>query len=466
MNRTYLGAYVVGTNVHFKLGGTPTPGLRFVWRWWDGSVDVTTVPETHKVINRGGNPSDGGSMGNSQLLVYNVDVVADDGTSQTYSGSITADNPPQVIPGITVTKNNSVFPYDTSITISAYDYLGQGLVFTWYDDLGNVLQTDTGNSSFEYMAIWNGQVVNYNDSAFPRSEYAIGIGYTFGPGGVYYNGMVTAHSSTLNYTATRDTTIRLVISKQPLDFTTPTFDSMTFASGSTTTVSFDLVGSAPKLTTDRNTITISSLLGDASSPVTAIIGESSSVAMSVYSNNTDAVSIMWSFLAVNGWSTDVLIPAATADGTLKMLVNGTWMSSILKDISGETPGLKQIVARITDLVTSEVSTVTIPITLSASGYPTITGLNVSPTTLPEGQLIQYTVDASQPDGNVLNYRWDFSVPLVTLYGRTVYVDTTNLGGQFIAGQVTVYDSVYGKGVSGTLEQVAVVNVAHGTNTTA
>ena len=109
--------YQIGQTVNASVSATGT-GLTYVWRWWDGAVDVTSVPNTTKVINRHG------------TLAWSVDVVDSLGRKATYSDTVVVYKP-FTFTNIEVTTNNETTPYSTQVVWQGtHDVISESVAIT------------------------------------------------------------------------------------------------------------------------------------------------------------------------------------------------------------------------------------------------------------------------------------------------------------------------------------------------
>jgi hypothetical protein len=126
----------VGETLSLSASTTGT-GLIYTWLWWDGTTTVSTSNTVNRYVNRAG------------TISYSLTVVDSLGKSATSSTSSAINHPPSII-SITISKNDGVFPYSTTLTASVDDVeSGSGGVTTkWYEGI-TLLHTGT---SFSYSA--------------------------------------------------------------------------------------------------------------------------------------------------------------------------------------------------------------------------------------------------------------------------------------------------------------------------
>lgn len=100
-----------GTEITFEATATGT-GLVYVWKWWDGTVSVTSTNTTTKVVNRWG------------TLAWTVDVVDELGRAVSTAGAALDVPQPPVFADMALSKNDGVFPYvaTLSVEVSGDDY--------------------------------------------------------------------------------------------------------------------------------------------------------------------------------------------------------------------------------------------------------------------------------------------------------------------------------------------------------
>jgi len=85
----------VGDTVELMVGPIPSGSTiySYVWDFWDGLSTATQAPFVVKVINIGGQPG-------TDELHYTCRPVAVDGQSVSLAGTLTANNPPTILPAI------------------------------------------------------------------------------------------------------------------------------------------------------------------------------------------------------------------------------------------------------------------------------------------------------------------------------------------------------------------------------
>lgn len=123
--------YQVGDTLVSAVSVIQGTGLRFVWSFWDGLDTVTDFPGVTKVIDSYG------------TLPYSVTAVDPLGRSASSIAAIVVNGPPQ-IQSVTITNNDEVLPYNTTITVVLTDPESQAINVQWLDGItvigtGNVL---------------------------------------------------------------------------------------------------------------------------------------------------------------------------------------------------------------------------------------------------------------------------------------------------------------------------------------
>lgn len=406
--------YQVGDTVRFEILPVPSTGTQiysYVWKLWDDTVVVTTAPQTGDIkVNIGGEPGTG-------LLDYSVTPVQIDGQSVVISGSITANNSPSIAPSPTVSNNDSYFPYQTELSVVAFDMDGDTFTFGWYAN--NVLLS-------------NG-----------TSSYAGNVSGTWSGNGTTIVGTYSGTQNVLDTTISADETITCSI-----------IDSR----GGTTTLDFEMRGANPPPPQVAISGAISGLTADASNLPEQRIGVGQSVIFSAYGKSLtgEAVTFHWSFAGSNNWT----VPVETA-GTLSALPDGGYQSVYEKDISGElvSTGTQKVAVAVA-VVTSGSSDVQIqqPVTLVSNTPPTevIFTVKNNGTTLdqslsyPAGIQLEYDAEAVDPNGDIVEYAWAFDQPsgvspsTLNLWGAKVFLDTaTYPSGSTVGGVLVVTDRMGG-----------------------
>ena len=405
----------VGDTVQLSVGTFAGAGsiiYSYVWNFWDGSSTATVQPSVIKVINIGGNPA-------NDNLVYSCRPVALDGQSTVIYGTLTANNPPLILPGASVSQNDGYFPFSAAVAITALDYEGDAIAYAWYEGplfLGSGSTTLAGTAH----GTWAG------------------------------NGSVAITACA----AYQNTFLASVVSDRVI--TCYVKDNR----GGTTSLDFSLRGQNPPTPTASVSASPLGVSFDASTLPTALIGPGQTVDFTVYANplpNT-LLSFSWDFSGSNGWS---MAPTSSA-GVTTNLANGGYQNTVSRDISGETilTGVSKAVTTDihisafnyatnqtthTDLQTSIVLVQNLPpsgvtVARSVAGVPVA---GVGPIT--PGALLEFAATGTDSNSELLTYRWQFAQPFPPLnvfyHGPKVVYDTGGYSGtnQLVQGQLTVTD---------------------------
>jgi hypothetical protein len=173
------------------------------------------------------------------------------------------------------------------------------------------------------------------------------------------------------------------------------------------------------------------------------IGVAEYAEFTVYTEqNSNPTDFLWTFYGSNGWAA-----TASSSGITTFLENGAYKNHMLKATLGETAGEKVASCRILDEMTGVSATVTIPVTLVDNEAPAILSTTVLPVSPSAGSVLSFSASGTDAEGDLLTYQWYFPGFPMTLYGRTVYVDTTGMTPSMtVAATVTVIDRL-GKSVS-------------------
>lgn len=376
----------VGDVKSFTLTGTKTDGFRYVWRWWDNSVDCTQVNTIEKTLNIGGNPSDG------LQVRYTVEVVDDHGHSAQYGGALVVNNPPSIVLGSArVSDNGKLVAYTTRASVQVYDLENQALTFSW--TAGAATHLGSGNTT-------------------PLGPIA----------GTYagtYVGLYAGTEASIDFSVTQNTTLTLTV---------------TDSADGVTEVDFPLYGYTRTDPYASAAVSPSSQSSDASAQPVVTGGEDATFALYTSAGAPRTV-FVWGFWGTNGWT----IPSSS-NGSTTVLPDGSLRNVVLKATVNEAPGDKLAEVTAIDLDHNTVTVITVPVQVISNDPPIISQVIATPSSPVAGQTVRLSVDATDPNADLLEFQWILNSPAVTLWGRTVYVDTTGLiTGEVVAGNVTAFD---------------------------
>lgn len=402
-----------------ELMATPIPTgsavYAYCWDFWDGTSTATDRPFVTKVINIGGQPL-------TDELHYSCTPVAVDGQNVTLRGTIVANNPPTILPGVAISHNDEYFAYLTRLTVQAIDQDSDAFSFSWY----------AGTTFLSY-----------------GTNSALGlVSGTWAGNGVTVVGNYPAQESHLELVVASDRIVTCYAKD---------------VRGGTSSVDFALRGEVNPPPDTTITAGVGGISFDASTPPTARIGAGQNVDFTVYvaPMPSHSVNFTWSFSGSNGWT----MTPVTEDGTVSVLANGGFQNTVHRDISTEvvSSGTSKVVAADVRVVAENVlngrvthATAQYVITLVANNIPssaaitriangaTITGLGPVAT----GSKIEYSAVGVDADMDVLFYKWTFAQPFApaTLYlwGPKVVYDTTGYaGGSSVQGILSVIDRLGG-----------------------
>lgn len=405
----------VGSTVYLMAAPVPAGSAiySYVWDFWDGATTATATPYVAKVVNIGGQPT-------TDELHYHCHPVAQDGSYTTLDGTILANNPPMILPGVSISTNNTYFSYWTVLALSALDMDTDAMRFAWY----------TGT--------------NY-----------IGAG-TLGATGTV-NGTWSGNGTTVvrNF-MTQDNELGLVVASSRI-VTCYVADDR----GGTSSVAFALVGESTPDPTAAVTVGVGGVAFDASTPPTARIGTGKTVDFTVFVAPLDnhAFTFEWNFSGSNNWT----MAPVTEAGSTSALDTGGFQNTVYRDISGEvvTDGtskvsVAEVWVRATNTLSGQrVSTVAqFDITLIKNSVPSdvtilrnggaINGLGP----VYAGNPIEFSAVGVDADDDVLFYKWTFVQPFVPsqihCWGpKVVYSTAGYTSADFVQGQLVVYDRLGG-----------------------
>lgn len=383
----------------------------YVWDLWDGSSAATAAPFIAKVVNIGGQPG-------TDELHFTCRPVARDGQTVSLSGTVTANNPPTILPGVSISANDAYFAYPTVLRLTAIDMDNDPISFAYYvgtNLLGN------GTASF----------VGYLDGTWA------GNGTT----------VIQQYAGTENYldvVVSADRNVQCYVRDDR---------------GGTASVSFALRGEASPPPDATLTAGVSGVGFDASSPATARIGVGETVEFTAYVTPMPqhVVSFAWMFSGSDNWT----MPPIVETGTTSYLANGALQNTVHRSIDAEvvtTGTAKVATARLrvtaTNIYDSQISHVdaVYPITLVANSAPSAVSVVRSDGGTPvsgvgpvaAGTQLEFAAAGTDVDLDLLTYRWVFNQAVVpnTLYlwGPKVLVDTTGYASMTsVQGSLTVTD---------------------------
>ena len=407
----------IGDQVQLMVAPIPSGSViySYVWDFWDGSSTATPAPFVAKVINIGGQPG-------TDELHYTCRPVAQDGQSVTLNGTITANNRPTILPGVSISANDGYFAYATTLGLTAIDLDADPVAFAWYVGT-NLLSAGTSSYIGDVSGTWAG------------------------------NGVTVIQ----NYAGTRNTLDVVVASSRVV--TCYVSDDR----GGTAAVAFALRGEPNPPPAATLTAGVAGVSFDATTPPSARIGDDQRVNFTVYvaPMPQHVISFLWTFSGSENWT----MPPAVETGTTSYLGNGGLQSTVYRDISAEVVSsgtakvaTAQVRVTATNIYNGAISysEADYDITLLANTPPsavTVTRLNNgSPVTgsgpVAVGTKVEFVAAGTDVDMDLLTYRWVFNqaVTPATLYlwGPKVLVDTTGYASpSAIVGNLTVTDRLGG-----------------------
>lgn len=407
----------VGDSVQLMI--TPTPSgsavYSYVWDCWDDTSMATERPFAVKVINIGGQPG-------TDELHYTCRPVARDGQSTVLAGTIWANGPPVILPGVSISNNDDYFAYNTLLTLSAIDLNRDALSFAWYTD-ATFLSFGTLVTLADAFGTWTGNGTTVIDQ-YPALEN--------------HHELIVASPRVVTCYVRDDR-------------------------GGTTTVDFDLRGEQSPSPDTSLTAGVGGVSFDASTPPTARIGTGQNVTFTVYVAPlpAHAVAFNWDFSGSSGWT----MPPSTTAGVVTRLANGGWQNTVIRDISAEVVSSGTSKAVTAGVRVTAQSTFNgqythtddqFDITLIANSVPSAVTVtrklnNVDVTSIgpvAAGSRLEFSAAGTDADLDVLVYKWQFAQPFppnpIFFWGPKLIYDTTGYaGGSSVQGQITVYDRLGG-----------------------
>ena len=411
------GTYQVGDLVTFSVSGTGnTSGVySYVWKFWDGTGTATPGPQTSKQVNMGSNPSGAGPSG----LRFSCTAVATDGQSAQVAGVILANNPPTLLPGAGVTRNDTVFSYSTRLSLSAFDFENDPIEFAWYSGT-TFLSSGTSVSSGTVNGTWQGNGVT----------------------------RILSRNLTQNH-------LDMVVSS-PRNVTCYVRDNHS----GTTAMSFDLRGRIPVRPSATASAGFDGITADATSLPEQRIGQGQSVTFTVYAKDPGRnLSFGWAFYGSNNWSSGSVNPTnsvttPTADGGYQnVLIRPIDMETLLPGTrSKQSTAVCYVVATDTLSGHQDVTQVDVPVTLVADDSPSffqvtrkVNGaaiIGTGPVT--RGDVIEFSTSGTDPNGDVVTAMWRFAQPFSPsvglFWGPKFLLPTSGYSsGQAVQGTLTLTD---------------------------
>lgn len=395
----------IGESVSLRLYGAPVSGggYTFVWKWWDGTVDVTSTPRVTRTVNTGG------------TLQYSLVQCDDYGRSITYYGSLIVNKAPVVIGAPTITPNDGFFPFTTLLQSVAYDPEHTGgteLNFEWYN-AGTLISVGTT---------------------------------TVLSTGTYQN-QLQVDGVTANKTLTQKI-----------------YDTQS----GVTEVNYNIRGSSASGLQGSSSTLSNAVTSSASNLSEIIIGPDAEATFTAFASDPSGGNLQfdWSLSTTNGWAADY-----TFTDTPSALPTGLFKSQITRSVASETAGTKIAVCTVTNLTTGQTISFNTTVQLVSPTAPTINAISTDAPLInggyavAQGGYVHFTAAASDPNNALLTYKWVFTQPAVTLYGKTVMLrpsdysvfsevvleGTDSSGGPAtILGNVTVVDR-YGQSSTVSLQ---------------
>lgn len=403
----------VGEEVTLIASPTPSGSViySYVWDFWDGTSTASVAPFVTKVINIGGQPG-------TDELNFTCQPVAVDGQSIVLAGSLSANNPPTILPGVSITNNDDYFAFNTQLSLQAIDLDGDSFYFAWYSGT-TYLGTGTTVAAGTVAGTWTGNGTTLIQD-YPSSQNYIDV--TVAESGVATCYVVDDRSGT-------------------------------------SSVNFLLRGTDNPNPTAVITAGIEGISFDSATPPTARVGSNQFVDFTVFVAPLPShlVTFQWSFAGTNNWS---MLPAYEA-GTRYDLSNGGIQNTVHRDISTEviSTGTSKVATADVQITASNIFngqvtrtdaeyTITLIKNTAPSGVTVTRKVNgveidgLGPVTA--GDLIEFSASGSDINEDVLFYEWKFIQPFdpinLYLWGPKVLFSTSGFGtGSTVDGQLTTRD---------------------------
>jgi hypothetical protein len=357
----------VGDILTFTLAGAPADGggYTYLFKWWDGTVNTTKVPTVQKQLNMGG------------TLALSLIQCDQFGQSQTYPATVIVNFQPVIIGAPTVSQNDTFFPFNSVLTSISYDPEHPGgteLSFTWY----------------------NGPTFISSGTTAVLSA------------GTYQN-QLEVDAIVANQTITQ---------------------IITDTQNGVTQLNFYLRGTPPSGLQGSSSSINNSLINSTNNLSEIIIGPNAEVTFTAYANDQSGGQLQfdWSLSTVDGWASDF-----TFTETPTPLPSGLYKSQITRPVSAESAGTKIAFCTVTNLLTGQTIIFNTTVQLINPDAPTVTSISTDAPIINGGYavaqagFVHFTAQAADPNNALLAYRWDFSQPSLTLYGKTVMIKPSDYG---------------------------------------
>lgn len=404
----------VGDNYLFTVAAHTT-GATYVWKYWDGdtAASVKSTGSAFKQLNLGGNPAEGFTV---PVKCVVCDAAQGDVIYST-DGRLAVNNPPTVYGSPDQTVNDGAFPYQTQVTVEAYDLEDAGLTFLWYNGTNPISGQDTTATSSTVE-------------------------------GTYY-GTLTGLTRDL-YNSQFDTTIYG-------SGTTITCKIIDGDSG-TTRLNFEMRGYDPASPAFSVAATPESLTAQATSLTTQVIAPNQAIALSAYAYDEVPGNLVftWELNGTNGWTAPDIPFIYVNNGTQQ---EQGYKSEWARQVGGETSaGVKRCIISVKNEQTNKITLTYLDINTVLNAAPALSAVGIYDATTgapitgpitkaasPTRTLVRFSGTASDANSDVVNFEWNVTAPVsptsYELYGRDAYVDVSDwpAGGYSTIGIVTAYD---------------------------
>jgi hypothetical protein len=129
--------FIYNVGITLRLRANPSSeveGAKYLWEFWDGTAQTTTVPYVDKLISEGG------------TLNYTVTVITEEGQTNSSTGAVIVNQPP-LVTNVNLSENNKETPFTTTISVEAYDpdNIYFPVTYQWIRN-GEVLEGESNNS--------------------------------------------------------------------------------------------------------------------------------------------------------------------------------------------------------------------------------------------------------------------------------------------------------------------------------
>lgn len=385
-----------------------TNATAYVWEFWDGSVETTTVPEIARAVNQPGEPlyfPGGGVNTRSSKLNYTVTAVSADGNTASTTGQIDVACPPSIAGasiryapsavGVAGAMTGTIFSWRLGPSDGGGSGFMRGALYVNDVYAGTVTQVNSGGQDLKDV-VWTGNGTRYS--------YPLFKAYTTGP---------------MPFSGTVGSRVKLVV-------TTVTDFSPLVGTAIVEEIAYGAQEAPAGLpvTVEAEPVTDTSVTG-----AIQRIGPDRTVTLRAISSSAtgETPTFTWTFDTSGGWT----VPSVISDeGTRQP--DGSYLSEVNKDTAGEVTqnGKAKYVTSQCSAATSagqaSINFTTELLQNDAPGRATVTvydgtteyaGSNMTALQVTQGAPLQWRVAVTDANSDVVSAQWSFAcagLPFATM----------------------------------------------------